>query len=254
MITCTFTGENTGNAGDVFNDRITVTGKDEANRDVEAYAEATVNLTNVQASITIVKEANPITVAEPGGNVLFTFTITNTSTVDSVTIDTLVDTIYGNLALKPTCDAVIGVVLAPNGGSTQCSFTAMVTGNAGDTHTNVVTVTGHTNDEADGTLTANDDATVRVTDVLPLITVVKDANPTSVPENNVGALVTFTVSVTNDSVESVTLTTLNDDVFGNIANPANPNITNSTCDLIRRVLAKVYRPGPTTRTRARSTR
>ena len=101
MITCTFTGENTGNAGDVFNDRITVTGKDEANRDVKAYAKATVNLTNVPASITIVKTATPTTVAEPGGDVMFTFTITNTSTVDSVTIDSLVDTIYGDLAVKP---------------------------------------------------------------------------------------------------------------------------------------------------------
>ena len=36
-----------------------MTGKDEADRDVTAYAEATVNLTNVPASITIVKTATP---------------------------------------------------------------------------------------------------------------------------------------------------------------------------------------------------
>ena len=150
--------------------------------------------------------------------------------MDSVTIDTLVDTIYGNLAVKPTCDGVIGDVLAPNG-TTECSFQAMVTGNADSVHHDVVTVTGHSNDGADGTLTATDDATVTVLDVLPEITVDKTANPTHVNENNVGALVTYTVTVTNDSVEPVTLTSLDDDVFGDLADDENEEITNSTCDL-----------------------
>ena len=41
-VTCTFHMNVTGNAGEVINDRITVTGKDDANRNVMDFAEATV--------------------------------------------------------------------------------------------------------------------------------------------------------------------------------------------------------------------
>ena len=48
------------------------------------------------SSIEIIKTATPDNVDEPGGAVTYSFTVNNTSAVDSVTIDTLDDTIYGD--------------------------------------------------------------------------------------------------------------------------------------------------------------
>ena len=61
------------------------------------------------------------------------------------------------------------------------------------------------------TATTNDSATVTVTDVLPTITVSIIANPVTVSEPS--GSVTYDVVVNNTSVEPVTLTTLNDDVY-----------------------------------------
>ncbi len=59
--------------------------------------DATVEITDVPSSIVVTKTASPTSLPEPGGNVVFTVQVQNTSTVDNVTIDTLNDTIYGNL-------------------------------------------------------------------------------------------------------------------------------------------------------------
>ncbi len=45
-----------------------------------------------------------------------------------------------------------------------------------------------------------------------------------------GGTSTFTVTVENDSTEAVTLTSLVDDVYGDLLDPANPDVTNNTCD------------------------
>ena len=68
-VTCTFSMDVAGNAGDHINDRITVTGKDQSNRDVVDYAEASVLITDVPSSIVVTKTPTPGTVSEPGGNV-----------------------------------------------------------------------------------------------------------------------------------------------------------------------------------------
>lgn len=61
------------------------------------------------------------------------------------------------------------------------------------------------------------------------ITVEKTATPTSLDEP--GGQVTFDVKVTNDAeIESVVIRTLDDDLFGNLADEANENVTdNGTC-------------------------
>ena len=103
------------------------------------------------------------------------------------------------------------VVLAP-GATYSCSFTGAVSGNAGSSHTDVVTASG--TDDDGNPVSDTDDATVTITNVAPTVVVLKSANPTSVTEP--GASVTFTVSVQNTSAEAVTLTTLTDDKFGNL--------------------------------------
>ncbi|CAN5197253.1 hypothetical protein BH18ACT4_BH18ACT4_12470 [soil metagenome] len=79
--------------------------------------------------------------------------------------------------------------------------------------------------------------TVEVVDVLPVIDVVKTADPLELPEP--GGLFTFDVVVTNNSVEPVTITSLTDNVYGDIA-------TQGTCTTaVGTVLAAAPGPGNT---------
>src|SRR5262249_46343968 len=66
----------------------------------------------------------------------------------------------------------------------------------------------------------------------PSIDVLKTANPTSRPEP--GGSYTFTVQVTNTSQpgDPVTIQTINDNIYGNIADTANPNIPATTCNTL----------------------
>src|SRR4029078_4947025 len=54
------------------------------------------------------------------------------------------------------------------------------------------------------------------------------ATPTAVPES--GGTVAFSITVTNTSpVDAVTITSLTDDVFGDLLDNANPLVSNNTC-------------------------
>ncbi len=74
----------------------------------------------------------------------------------------------------------------------------------------------------------DDDFTVPVRVEEATITVEKTASPTTVPEP--GAEVTYNVQVTNDAAfESVTITTVIDDIYGDLTDASNPNVTMNTC-------------------------
>jgi hypothetical protein len=194
----------------------------------------TVTVTPIPPSVNVTKTASPISLGEPGGSFTFTVGITNTSAAP-VTISTINDDVFGNLAARPgsTCGGLIGSTLAGAAVAT-CTFTGSFIGNAGDTHTNRVTVTV----TGTGGLTASDvdDATVNLTDVIPTIEVDKSASPIFRAEP--GGDFTFTVVVTNTGLEPVTITSITDDVYGNLA-----NLPGSDCGTgINRTLAAS--PGP----------
>ncbi|MCA1683875.1 MAG: hypothetical protein LC708_01915, partial [Actinobacteria bacterium] len=171
-------------------------------------ATATVTITDVRPALTVAKAADPPSRPEPGGTFRFTVTITNTS-FEPVTTTSLVDDVYGNLNGRGTC--AIGTVLAPNGGTYTCAFDGEFRGRGGDSQTDRVTATAV---DDDGTpATATDDATVRLTP-LPRITTTKTATPSSLPEP--GGTFTFGVTVTNTGTQPVTLTSLIDDVYGDL--------------------------------------
>ena len=156
------------------------------------------------------KTANPTTLPEPGGTVTFTVRVDNTSTVITVTLNSLVDNVYGNLNGQGTCTVPQTI---PAGGFYQCTFTATVSGNAGYVRDRHVTGTGI--DDDGKPVTGSDDATVTITNVPSSIRVTKTANPTSLAEP--GGAVHFTVRVDNTSaVDSVTITSLVDSIHGNL--------------------------------------
>jgi uncharacterized repeat protein (TIGR01451 family) len=208
--TCKFTGTISGNAGDVKTDIVTAAGHDDDGHEVSDDDDATVKLTDVPSSIAVDKTAGPTSMPAPGGPVTFAVVVKNTSEVDAVTIDKLDDNVFGDLAGKGTCGALIGKVLQPNdnaaGGPDEasCSFIAPVAGPGGSTHIDVVTATGH--DDDGRTLTAQDDATVAITPLIDLY-VTKDDLPDPVQLN--GRL-TYTIVVGNNGPDAATQVTLAD--------------------------------------------
>ena len=107
----------------------------------------TCTFTNTAPAPTIVvtKSAATDVVPEPGGNVTYTVTITNTS-VEPLTISSIVDTVGGSTfdvlglpAGRTTCLPLAGTSVAP-GGTVQCTFSAPVSGNANHTVTDKVDV------------------------------------------------------------------------------------------------------------------
>ena len=95
------------------------------------------------SSILVTKTADPTSLPEPGGNVSFSVSVKNTSAVDSVTISSLTDDVYGDLDGKGTCDVPQTIAA---GATYSCAFTGPVSGNAGSQHTDVVTASGTDDD------------------------------------------------------------------------------------------------------------
>ncbi|MGH9125183.1 MAG: beta strand repeat-containing protein [Acidimicrobiales bacterium] len=222
---CTFTGPFTGVSGASQTDTVTVTGMDSNGNTATATAMATVSLTPaITPEISVTKAASPATLPAPGGTFTFTVQVHNPSTVDPVTITSLVDNIYGDLSTitGSTCGALIGVTLAPGGTSAPCTFPGSFTGNSGASQTDTVTVTGK--DSNGNTVTATANATVSLTPgPTPQISVSKTADPLSKPAP--GGTFTFTVEVTNPSTtDPITITSLVDNIYGDLT-----KISGSTC-------------------------
>jgi uncharacterized repeat protein (TIGR01451 family) len=225
--TCMFTDTVTGNAGDSLTDKVTASGTDDEGNPVSKSDSATVLVLNVPSMITLIKTANPTSVDEPGGDVTFTFTVDNDSSVDTVTIDSLTDTIYGDLNGRGDCS--VPQTLQPNGqagDSYTCSFTAFVpaqgdvTGEGNSSETNKATASGVDDDGED--VMAMDDATVNFNDVAPAASLTKAATM---------AVVAYDVTVTNDSAaEALTLDILTDDQFGDITQ-VQGDVQSTTCSV-----------------------
>lgn len=208
---CDFTVTFLGNPGDSITDLLTATLTNDAGTSTDED-QATITVADVPSAIEVIKSATPDAIDEPGGNVTFSFTVNNLSAVDSVTIGTLNDSIYGDLDGQGDC-SVPQTIAA--GASYSCSFATFVTA----TETNVVTASGI--DDDGQPVSDDDDATVTVNDLPSSIKVTKTANPTSVPET--GGDAEFTVTVDNTSAaDDVTIETVIDSEFGDISASCTP--------------------------------
>ena len=202
---CSFTAFVGGPPG--FEERNTVTafGTDEDGETIEDSDQASVTVLDQPPSITATKVAIPDIVPTQGDTVTFTVTTANTSRVDEVTLDTLQDSVFGDLTGQGDCS--VPQVL-PAGDSYTCSFDAFISGNDGETHANEFVVTG-TSDDGD-LVAANAQAIVTIPDQLPSIEVAKFAVPPFVPL--AGGTVTYVVAIQNVSSanDPVTITKLVD--------------------------------------------
>jgi uncharacterized repeat protein (TIGR01451 family) len=160
---------------------------------------------DVRPTLTLSKSANPTSVPESGGDVTFTIVVTNTS-AEAVTLDSLTDSQFGDLDGQGTCSAP--QPMNANGGTYSCTFTQFISGDAFGTHTNVATATVLDNEE--NSATAQDNAVVTLTDVLPNVILTKTVEPLSRLEP--GGVFTFTLLLENRSAETATITALTDSV------------------------------------------
>jgi hypothetical protein len=180
----------------------------------------------------LVLTASPSSRPAPGGDFTYTVAVTNDGPVP-FEITSLEDDIYGDLATLPgvnTCDDLIGDALAA-GATVNCSFVGDFTGFPGDSQTNVVTVVA--TDSFSMTGTDSDNEIVSLTfPPPPNVTLDMTASPSIRPVP--GGDFTYTLVIANSGAVAVTITSLTDDVYGNLATRPGVN----TCDdLIGDVLA-----------------
>src|SRR5262249_39515459 len=149
-------------------------------------------------------------------------TITNTSaaSTDPVTITSVVDDKLGDLTAAANAAWIAQghggpIVLAPGQAFT---FTSRTSVTAAGTVVNAVTVRGH--DDEDSPATAEDSHTLPVSALAPVITVPKPG-PATVAEGNTAP---YGFTITNASPadpEPVTITSVVDDVLGDLTAAAN---------------------------------
>jgi hypothetical protein len=94
---CAFREQVTGQPGDGITDTVTAT-VDSASGVLEDSNTAQVEIMDVASSIEVKQLASPTELPEPGGTFRFLVQIQNQSPVDSVTINQIVDDIYGDVA------------------------------------------------------------------------------------------------------------------------------------------------------------
>ena len=158
-----------------------------------------VSVVDVRPTVTLEKLVDITTLPEPGGDFHFTLKITNTS-VEPVLITQLTD---DNLPTEWFPEYVGIKWLAP-GEVLEIPYTVAHTDAM--TYGNIASVTVEDNE---GTpVTADATQLVEVTDVLPTVTLVKTASPSTLPEP--GGVFAFTLTITNNSVEDVIISELTD--------------------------------------------
>ncbi len=179
--------------------------------------------------IQVTKSASPDNVNEPGGEVTFTFTVQNRSEV-GITLSGLYDSDFEDLTLFPGSTCTLPQFLAPYGqpdDSYDCSLTAYIGGPPG-VYLDTVTATGVDENENPVSGTATEE--VLVNEIPTIIEVSKIPEPPVVVEP--GGLVLYTVRTSNntDSPGPVKLIALIDDIYGDLMDPGNPLIIETTCE------------------------
>ncbi|NMG46349.1 hypothetical protein GPA22_21760 [Aromatoleum toluvorans] len=180
------------------------------------------------ASITVDKTASPTTVLETGGSVTYTVSVTNNAQLSNVTLDTLTDNLYGDItttghngitattcAAETTIPAESNDQPPPNSANPYiCTFTvAMGGGNKDAVVTDIVTVCG-TDQFGHSNLCDDDPASVTYIDVATDPALLKTAHAVQAVQVDVQYSVTAT---NNSAVDTLTLSSLSDDKFGNLS-------------------------------------
>ena len=223
--TCSFVQFVENDAGETKIDIVSATLTDDDGNTVTKSDTASVETVDAPPSLDLEKSLlYPTSLREPGGTAWYRVVIRNTGT-EPLAIESLQDEVDGivmDLDGRGSCSVPQTI---PPGGFYACSFPVTVTGDAGDLVEDTVTATATDNEGS--SVDVSDDAQIDIIDVPPEIDLQKSADPASVGAP--GGVVTFSVRVHNDSVEPVTLTSLSDDVYGDVADAGNPDLVSTDC-------------------------
>ncbi len=158
---CTFIADASGQPSN-FSVVLTATGRDNQNHVITATTNATVEITNLPASIDLTLGAEPPFINPPSRQVTFSVQVENTSESDVIRIIALEDEFLGNLDDKGTCDVPVAEV--PPRFSYQCEFPAVVSGELGDQKSRTITVTVEDDDLTPESIVVSEEVTVNVTE------------------------------------------------------------------------------------------
>jgi hypothetical protein len=189
-----------------------------------------VPVTVEEATLSVTKTPNRSSIPEPGGAITYTVVITNTASLEAIEIRTIKDDKFGDkgtgtASADNTCPSLIGTTLAAQASAT-CSFKDDVWGQANFKHTNTVTVEA-LQPSISKTIRGSASADVTIDDAWNEPTLDKTALSTA----NCQVDATYQVVVTNNSeVDRLTVNTLSDDKFGNIAT-VQGNVVSTGCSL-----------------------
>lgn len=187
-------------------------------------------------TITVTKTATPDALVEPGGDFDFSVRVTNTSSSGAdVRLTTLTDQVDGedpvditSIAGAACASDASGARFDPStdwlgaGASMTCTWTTTLVGPPGTSESDTVTATAvDPAGRTAGPVRASE--TISVSDDPSVLSIDKSASPGTLGEP--GGDVEYTVVVTNDSaVDSITLSTLVDDRFGDVTATCSPSV------------------------------
>ena len=210
---CGFREKVSGVPGATITDIITATG-DSGGTMVTAEDDATVTIVDSPAFLESKKSAFPQIRPAPGGTFVFRLDVQNASSVDTVVINSLEDDVYGDLTTIASSNCSVPQSLAPSEIYT-CLFAGDFFGTAGDFQVDSILVIGEDDDGNEVRTIARAQVELTDTVVVPALTVIKTANPSSAPEP--GGSVTFTIDVINASPSGdITITSLQDNPYGDL--------------------------------------
>jgi N-acetylneuraminic acid mutarotase len=203
--TCDFRVEITGEPG-VYADSVTAVAGS-----YTAVDEAEVTITDALPEIGVELTAVPELIDEPGGLIDFTLEIENNS-VERIWLTALTETHFGNLTnpSNPNLESSNCELVAINTGANySCAFRAAIDEEPG---LRSYQISAAARDNEENYTTENGLEQITIVDVLPAITAFNVVDPAVIPET--GGWVTYTIGVSNEGVETLTLTSLVDSLSG----------------------------------------
>jgi hypothetical protein len=174
---CKFAAFVSGDAGEVIKDIIEACGTDSSTHKVCGHDDANVTITDVSATPSLNKDAQSATCSV---DVTYQVVVSNNSTIDTLTVDTLTDnkfgditTVHGASAGPPAVEQVVSTSCATGGtiatsGNYTCSFVGRVSGSSCNfTHTDIVTGNVTDDDGVKSSPSDNASVTVGITGLTP---------------------------------------------------------------------------------------
>ena len=222
---CTYTVAIQGNANDAYMNSIVATGVDQLERTISGVDETTVAISNVPPLLVVTKQTNQLSIPESGEDVDFTVTITNNSSADAISVDTLTDSEFGAVGegCLPELPATLQI-----GTTMVCTFTRFVRGDFSVPHENIVTVSGFDDDNQFFDATAT--TLLPFSDVPSSVDIAIEASETTV--SRVGDPVVFGITIENTSMaDAISIITLRDSVYADLTDASNPLLLRTNCDI-----------------------